>query len=108
MSIFIKIPELKVDYEKFFIERHGYFKIFNECQEYKYTDIKSVEYVEGYFSIKDFFYVFLGAPLWSTSISDSDKMNTIKKDDTEEEIVRIGSREAFKKAIEIIKGNIRD
>lgn len=50
MSVFIKTKELKVDYEKFFIERHGYFKILNERQEYKYSDIKSVKYVEEYFS----------------------------------------------------------
>ncbi|MBN1694544.1 hypothetical protein JW879_03975 [candidate division WOR-3 bacterium] len=108
MSVFIKTKELKVDYEKFFIERHGYFKILNEYQEYKYSDIKSVKYLEGYFSSKDFFYRFIGAPPWTNSISESDKMIIIKKDDSKVEIVRIGNREAFKKAIELIKGNIRD
>jgi hypothetical protein len=35
-----------------------------------------------------------------------DRMDLIRKDGSKEEIVRIGNREAFKKAIEIIKGNI--
>jgi len=123
MSIFIKTKEIKLDYEKFFIERHGYFKILNECREYKYRDIKSVEYVEGYFSTeKLFFAILLGilmrilTPLFRSRhgyftggfISKSDRMRIIKKDGTEEVIVRIGNREAFKKAIEIIKENIKD
>ena len=33
-------------------------------------------------------------------------MDLIRKDGPKEELVRIGNREAFKKAVEIIKGNI--
>jgi len=99
LSIFIRTRELKIDYEKFFIERHGYFKILNECQEYKYSDIESIEYVEGYFRTETFF--FKNFFMWEL-----DRMDLIRKDGSKEEIVRIGNREAFKKAIEIIKGNI--
>jgi hypothetical protein len=108
MSVFIKTKEFKVDYKKFSIERYGYFKILNECNEYKYSDIKSIEYVEGYFSFKDFFYKFLGAPPWTTLISEADRISLIRKDGSKEEIVRIGNREAFKKAVEIIKENIKN
>lgn len=39
-------------------------------------------------------------------ILEPDIMDLIRKDGPKEELVRIGNREAFKKAVEIIKGNI--
>ena len=104
--LFIRNINLEIKEDKFIIERNSILQRFSKKDEYNYSNIKSVEYIEGFFSIKNLIYSFIGGHNTDTVITSPDCMKIIKKNNDEIDIKRIGSRKEFLNAISLIKEKI--
>ncbi len=105
---FIRTKVIKIYEDRFVIERESLIRKFDKIDNYYFTDIRRVTFLEGHFKLATILFLFLGSCYkYYTPTGAPDIMEILNKNDDIIEVKRIGNRKEFLNAVNIISERLK-